>query len=130
MERTCLQPDLGLFWALWHLPIFFIKGTYQYSLGVGSLAFWTFMISVVPMTIFFTWIFNNNGRSTLSAILFHIMIDSTAEVFSITERAYTYFVVLTFVAAIAITMIWGARTMKRQDKDNIIQPLYPQMSDK
>jgi uncharacterized protein len=114
---------LGFFWALWHLPIFFIKGTYQYSLGVGSLAFLTYMISVIPMTIFFTWIFNNNGRSTLSAILFHIMIDVTAEVFSITERAYIYFVVLTFVAAIAITMIWGARTMKLQDMDNVTQPV-------
>ena len=121
---------LGFFWALWHLPLFFIKGTYQYSLGVGSLAFWTFMISVIPITIFFTWIFNNNSRSTLAAILFHNMIDSTGEVFSITERAYTYFVVLTFVAAIAITMIWGARTMRRQDKDNIPQPLYPQMDAK
>jgi len=118
---------LGLFWALWHLPIFFIKGTYQYSLGVGSLAFWTYMISVVPLTFLFTWIFNNNSRSTLSAILFHIMIDVTAEVFSVTERAYTYFVVLTFVAAIAIIMIWGAKTLRLQDKNNITPPIYPQM---
>ena len=119
---------LGFFWALWHLPIFFIKGTYQYSLGVGSLAFWTFMISVIPMTIFFTWIFNNNGRSTLSAILLHVVFNCTAEMFSLTERAYTYFVVLTFVAAIAIIMIWGAKTMMVQDKDdNTTQPLYPQM---
>ncbi len=115
---------LGFFWALWHLPLFFIKGTYQYSLGVGSLAFWTFMISVIPITIFFTWIFNNNGRSTLSAILFHIMIDVTAEVFSITERAYTYFVVLTVMAAIAITMIWGAKTLTALDKNT--QPLHQQ----
>ncbi len=121
---------LGFFWALWHLPIFYIKGTYQYSLGVGSLAFWTYMISVIPITVFFTWIFNNTYRSTLSAILFHIMIDVTGEVFSITERAYAYFVVLTFVAAIAITVIWGARTMKRQDKDNITEPHYPQMGAK
>ncbi|VVB64911.1 CAAX prenyl protease 2 [uncultured archaeon] len=121
---------LGFFWALWHLPIFFIKGTYQYTLGVGSLAFWTFMISVIPLTFLFTWIFNNNGRSTLSAILLHIMFDTTAEVFSVTERAYTYFVVLEFVAAIAITMIWGAKTLKRQDKDDITVPLYPQMGTK
>jgi membrane protease YdiL (CAAX protease family) len=106
---------LGILWALWHLPIFFIKSTYQYSLGVGSLAFWTYMISIVPLAFFFTWIFNNNGRSTLSAILLHVMFNTTGELFSITERAYTYFVVLEFVAAIAITMIWGARTMRRQD---------------
>jgi membrane protease YdiL (CAAX protease family) len=104
---------LGILWALWHLPIFFIKGTYQYSIGVGSLAFWTYMISIVPLTLFFTWIFNNNGRSTLSAILLHVMFNTTAELFSITERAYAYLVVLEFVAAIAIIMIYGARTLRR-----------------
>lgn len=121
---------LGFFWALWHLPLFFIKGTYQYSLGVGSLAFWTYMVYIIPLAIFFTWIFNNNNRSTLAAILFHVTIDVTGEVFSITERAYTYFVILEFVAAIAITMIWGARTLRRQDKQNIPQPPYLQTNAK
>ncbi|MHB8120484.1 MAG: CPBP family glutamic-type intramembrane protease [Methanothrix sp.] len=106
---------LGIAWALWHLPVFFMKGTYQYNLGVGSLAFWTFMISIVLMTFLFTWIFNNNNRSTLSAILLHVMFNCTAEMFSLTERAYTYFVVLEFVVVIAITMIWGARTLTRLD---------------
>jgi membrane protease YdiL (CAAX protease family) len=114
---------LGISWALWHLPIFFIKSTYQYSLGVGSLAFWTYMISIVPLTFFFTWIFNNNGRSTLSAILLHVTVNTTAEAFSITERAYAYFVVLEFVAAIAIVMIWGPRTLRRQNRT--AQPFYP-----
>jgi membrane protease YdiL (CAAX protease family) len=106
---------LGVLWALWHLPIFFIPGTYQYGLGVGSLAFWTYMISVIPLTILFTWIFNNTFSSTLSAILFHIMIDFTGEVFSLTERGYTYFILLTVVASIVIIMKWGAKTMKVQD---------------
>lgn len=106
---------LGIAWAIWHLPVFFMKGTYQYNLGVGSPAFWTYMISIVPMTILFTWIFNNNNRSTLSAILLHVMFNCTAEMFSLTERAYTYFVVLEFVTVIAITMIWGAGTLTRRD---------------
>jgi len=110
---------LGVLWSLWHLPIFLIKSTYQYSLGVGSPAFWTYMISIIPLTILFTWVFNNNSCSTLSAILFHIMFNTTAELFSITERAYAYFVVLEFAAAIVITLIWGAKTLKRSDKCNI-----------
>lgn len=112
---------LGVLWSLWHLPIFFIPGTYQHSLGAGSLAFWTYMISVIPLTILFTWIFNNTSRSTLSAILFHIVIDITAEVFSVTERAYTYFIVLMIVASIAIVLKWGAKTMNVQDRDKIAQ---------
>ena len=42
----------------------------------------------------------------------------------ITERADTFSIVLWFVAAIAVSMIWGASTLKRQD--NAAQPLYPQ----
>lgn len=112
---------LGVLWAVWHVPIFLIPGTYQYSLGVGSPAFWTYMISVVPLTFLFTWIFNNTYRSTLSAILFHITIDITAEVFSITERAYTYFILLMILASIAIVMKWGAKTMKLINEDDINQ---------
>ena len=116
---------LSIVWALWHLPLSFIKGTYQYSLGVGSLGFWTFMIGFVPVTLLFTWIFNNNYRSTLSAILLHCMMNGTLELFTLTERAYTFSIVLFIVAAIAITMIWGPRTLNCQDKTS--QPLFPQM---
>jgi len=112
---------LGVLWALWHLPIFFIPGTYQNSLGVGSPAFWTYMISVIPLTLLFTWVFNNTASSTLSAILLHIVIDITAELFSVTERAYTYFIVLMIVASVAIVLKWGAKTMNVQDRDKITQ---------
>lgn len=103
---------LGVLWALWHLPIFFIPGTYQHSLGVGSMAFWTYMISVIPLTILFTWVFNNTYRSTLSAILFHIAIDISGEVFSVTGRAYVYFILLMIVLSLVIVLKWGASTMK------------------
>lgn len=105
---------LSIVWALWHLPLSFVKGTYQYSLGVGSLGFWTFMIGFIPVTLIFTWIFNNNCRSTLSAILLHSVMNGTLELFTLTERAYTYSIILWFVAAIAITIIWGPRTLKRK----------------
>jgi membrane protease YdiL (CAAX protease family) len=103
---------LGILWSLWHVPVFLIPGTYQYSLGIGSFAFWTFTISVIPLTILFTWIFNNTMSSTLSAILLHIAFDITAEIFSISERAYNYFILLMSALSIVIVMKWGAGTMK------------------
>ena len=104
---------LTILWALWHLPLSFIKGTYQHSLGVGSLGFCTFIIGFFPVTLLFTWIFNNNYRSTLSAVLFHCVINATSELFSLTERAYTYSIMLWYVVIIAIIVIWGPRTLKR-----------------
>ena len=116
---------LSMAWALWHLPLSFSKGTYQHSLGVGSLGFWTFMIGFVPVTLLFTWIFNNNSRSTLSAILFHCVLNGSLELFTLTERAFTYSIILWYLAAIAITLIWGPNTLTRQNKTT--PPLFPQM---
>jgi membrane protease YdiL (CAAX protease family) len=106
---------LGIVWSLWHLPLFFIKDTYQYNLGVGSPSFWLFMIGVIPLAVLFTWIFNNTRRSTLAVILFHSMVNFTGELIAITERADTYSILLWFVAAIVVTVIWGAETLTRHE---------------
>ena len=114
---------LGVVWSLWHLPLFFVPGSYQAGLGVGTLVFWLFMIGIVLLNLPFTWIYNNTGRSTLAVILFHSMVNFTGELIALTERADTYSIALWFVAAIIVTLIWGARTLMR--KSNTIQPLNP-----
>jgi membrane protease YdiL (CAAX protease family) len=70
-NRVISSMNLGIVWALWHLPLFFIKDTYQYNLGAGSQSFWLFIVGIVPLTFVFTWIFNNTNRSTLAAMFFH-----------------------------------------------------------
>ena len=105
---------LGIVWSLWHLPLFFIKDTYQYDLGVGSPAFWLFIIGVVPLSFSFTWIYNNTHRSTLAVILFHAMVNFTGELIAITKRADTYSIMLWFIAAVAIIIIWGPKTFTRE----------------
>lgn len=105
---------LGTVWSLWHLPTFFIRDSYQAGLGIGTPAFWLFFAGIIPLTFVFTWIYNNTGRSTLAVILFHAMVNFTGELFTLTERADTYSIGLWFVAAIGITVIWGAKTLCRE----------------
>jgi membrane protease YdiL (CAAX protease family) len=50
---------LGTAWTLWHLPLFFIEGTYQNSLGLGSPAFWSYTVVMIPQSILMTWIYNH-----------------------------------------------------------------------
>ena len=107
---------LGLLWSLWHLPMFFIRGSYQAGLGIGTLEFWLFFLSIVPLTFVFTWIFNNTRRSTLATILFHSMINFTGELILLSKNADAIYNLLWFVVAIAITVIWGARTLTRQQE--------------
>jgi membrane protease YdiL (CAAX protease family) len=52
---------LGAIWALWHLPLFFIKDTLFYRHGFWSPWFWQFMATVIPLSIIFTWIFNKHA---------------------------------------------------------------------
>ena len=109
---------LGVVWSLWHLPMFFIPGSYQAGLGVGTLAFWLFMIGIVPLNLPFTWIYNNTGRSTVAVILFHSMVNFTGELIALSERAETYSIALWFVAAIGIAALWGTKTLTRQKESD------------
>ena len=109
---------LGIAWSLWHLPLFFVPGSYQASLGVGTWAFWLFVVGIVPLNVLFTWIYNNTRRSILAVILFHSMVNFTGELIALTERADTISIALWFVAAIGVTLIWGARTLTRKNTES------------
>jgi membrane protease YdiL (CAAX protease family) len=104
---------LGAAWALWHMPLFFISGTYQNHLRIGSLSFWLFMISMVPQSVLMTWIYNHNQRSTLSAVLLHFMINAVGELVALTVRAELFQFLLWMTAAIGVAAIWGPRTFAR-----------------
>jgi len=105
---------LGFVWSLWHLPTFFIRDSYQASLGIGTPAFWWFFAGIIPLTFALTWIYNNTNRSTLAVILFHAMVNFTGELLTLSERADTYSILLWFVAAIGITAIWSVKRLPRQ----------------
>ena len=63
---------LGILWACWHLPLFWITvwGTPPTILNMVL-----FVPTVVFMTIVYTWVFNNTKGSVLIAILLHTSFD-------------------------------------------------------
>ncbi|MBN1146561.1 MAG: CPBP family intramembrane metalloprotease [Anaerolineales bacterium] len=107
---------LGILWGLWHLPMFFMQGTYQRNeLSIGSMRFWlNFCASIVALTILMTWIYNNTGRSTLAAILFHFMMNFTGEVLNLPDQLEYYNAIWTVVAAVAVVAIWGPNRLSRR----------------
>ncbi|NOX38244.1 MAG: methyltransferase domain-containing protein [Calditrichaeota bacterium] len=106
---------VGTIWALWHIPLFFMKGTFQHDqLRLGTLNFWTFVFGTIITSILFTWIYNNTNRSTLSAILFHFMINFSGELLSPTEQARLYSMVLVTVLSMIVVVFWGPETLTRQ----------------
>jgi uncharacterized protein len=61
--------------------------------------------------VVFSWIFNNTGRSTLAAMLFHFMVNFTGQLVELTPSAELYSILLWTLAAILVTVIWGARKL-------------------
>ncbi|HSQ03787.1 MAG TPA: type II CAAX endopeptidase family protein [Burkholderiales bacterium] len=96
---------LGAIWAVWHLPLFFIKDMIHHTQGVGSPWFWQFEVGVIPMAVILTWIFNNTRRSTLGAILFHFMANLTYQLANVTAGTNFYSTLLWIIAAIAVVAL-------------------------
>jgi len=108
---------LGVIWALWHLPLFFMKGQWQHDvLKFGTMDFWTFIFSPIILSILFTWIYNNTNRSTLSAILFHFMINFSGNLIPSTEQGRLYALILTAVLSVIVIVIFGPETLTRQNR--------------
>jgi uncharacterized protein len=84
---------IGLFWAAWHLPLFFIAGTYQAGLGVGTAAFWGFHGAIVFGSVLYGWLYNASGGATFAALMFHglgnVMAERTVDAAPATEVAVT-----------------------------------------
>ena len=103
---------LGVVWALWHLPLFFMKGQWQHDvLKFGTLDFWTFISSPIFLSILFTWIYNNTNRSTLSAIFFHFMCNFSGNLIPLTEQGRLYSLILIIILSMAVTLIYGPKTL-------------------
>ncbi|MBE7433284.1 MAG: CPBP family intramembrane metalloprotease [Anaerolineales bacterium] len=65
---------VGVAWATWHVPLFFIEGTNQYEqrLANGMLpAILGYAMFVIVQSVQFTWLFNNTKGSVLLAAVFH-----------------------------------------------------------
>jgi membrane protease YdiL (CAAX protease family) len=66
---------LGLFWALWHLPLFYLPGadTYRQSFPVYAL-------QVTALSVAFAWLYARTKGSLLLTMLLHAAINNTKDV--------------------------------------------------
>ncbi|MFC4544053.1 CPBP family intramembrane glutamic endopeptidase [Halosolutus amylolyticus] len=104
---------LGVVWSVWHLPLFFIDGTYQHdTVGFGTPGFWLFTIGIVPLSVAFTWVYNHTSRSTLGIILLHGWVNFVSETIEVTDAVYYLQWAL---LAVLITAIWGAKTLTKAE---------------
>ena len=108
---------VGVFWGLWHLPLFMMVGTSQHELGDPFISF---LIKITASSILYTWLYNNTKHSLWSAILLHWLYTYASLVVSsgITRSPlYNWLECLPYVIiAIVIVLIWKPQTLSRLQK--------------
>ena len=103
---------VGVFWALWHLPLFFLEGTYQATLGVGTSAFWAFHAALLAGAVVYAWLLGSAGGAAVVAVVYHAAGNALRELWSLggVEAAE----LATEVAMACILVLVGWRWMARK----------------
>ena len=85
---------LGLIWATWHLPAFFLSGTPQSAWG-----FMPFFVGSVCLSVILTPLFNASGGSILLAVVYHFQANNP--LWPDAQPYDTY-----FLLAVAVIVVW------------------------
>jgi uncharacterized protein len=79
--QACLV--LGVTWAVWHLPLFFIDGTVQHDLGLATPSGVLFVASNIPMAMLVTAAYERAG--IVASIAVHFAVNTTMILLGVEE---------------------------------------------
>jgi membrane protease YdiL (CAAX protease family) len=118
---------VGAIWAIWHIPLFFLPGTFQYQwrsdmgLIIPVLGYAAF---VFTWSIQYVWVFNNTEGSVLLAALVHgagnAWIGDYISVHGGHFGALLSFTAVSGVVSIAITFLAGPTNLSRSKVRNML----------
>ena len=101
----CESLWFGAIWALWHLPLFWIPGTYHAGLAaLGTGYVLNFFISVLPLGFLTTWVYVKNNRSMLASILFHLFVNFFQEKIAMTPETKCIETAVIALAAVVVVL--------------------------
>lgn len=111
---------LGVIWACWHLPLFFIPGTSQYG-----CSFVIFIIQCIGLAMLYTWVYNQTNGSLLLPILLHASWNCTAGVLFLNcLDAFNYFekhskYSASFIIMCLIVTLWIIFDINRKSSNKV-----------
>lgn len=95
----------GCVWACWHLPLFFVPGTYHYGLReMGLIYVINFLVSAIPVDFLQTWVYVKNNRSMLATMIFHLFLNVMQEKIAMTPETKIIETCFMIVAAALIVI--------------------------
>lgn len=105
---------IGVIWAIWHVPLFFVIGS-----GQSDYAFLPYLLQALVFSLFLTGLYLKTGSIVLT-ILFHASINAAATlglapVFAHTVGTYLYLVLAGSVGVISLLAIEKATRLNSSD---------------
>jgi membrane protease YdiL (CAAX protease family) len=104
---------IGLIHGVWHLPTFFIVGTNQMIWGL-DLDFLYFVAFVVSTSVYSTWCYYANKRSTMAVALLHAVGNLSLDAFFSSDEHRLVYWGISFVGAAVLVIVWRARGRRAQ----------------
>ena len=106
---------LGVIWTCWHIPLFFLAGATQMS-----IPFPIYMLLVVTMAFYLTWLYNNTRGSLVVTTLAHFSFNLTGTLItglvSLMPAMLFYLTAgpALFVVTVTVVLVYGPRRLSRK----------------
>ena len=117
---------VGVIWAIWHIPLFFLKGMSQNTMQsqAGLLpALLGYSVLVIFSSIQFTWVFNNTRGSVLLAAVMHGANNTWGGYIDVYRGNFggaITFMAVSVLVSIIIVLIAGATNLSRTNQRNVL----------
>jgi membrane protease YdiL (CAAX protease family) len=105
---------LTVFWALWHIPLFFYRPGYT-GIGFAGIMGWVF--SLLTGSILLTWLYNSSRASILICAVFHATIDIAFTADFAGTNVVNYMGFLITVWGILTILIFKPKNLATHDRE-------------
>ena len=94
---------LGLIWAVWHLPLFFLAGA-----DTTGQSFPLYLLQVTALSVAIAWVYRNTGGSLLLTMLLHAAINNTKDIVpsAVTMQGRVFTLDSSLAAWLTVGVLW------------------------
>jgi CAAX protease family protein len=94
---------LGVIWALWHLPFFFIPGTDKSDQSLPL-----YLLQVTALSVAVTWLYWRTNQSLLIVMLMHAAVNNTKDIVpsAVNKTTKTFALNASLVGWLTVAILW------------------------